>query len=139
MFAFAASFLNAGTACQLEQLICIVGTDPGLCSPDGTHRDPDRGATASSWHSMMDLILSALQVRLNRLQLRVGNRWDGGAPKPSPPVSLMMPAASGYSSTATSRLQSWAGLPDFHLLQLFPCKYVTENHFAMGACCSYSC
>ena len=78
------------------------------------------GGTASSWHSMMSLIISVLQVRLNRLQLRVGNRWDGGSPKRSPPVSLstrspiqnhiallMMPAASGHSSTATSRLQSW--------------------------------
>ena len=27
----------------------------------------------------MSLIISALQVRLYRLQLRVGNRWDGGA------------------------------------------------------------
>ena len=43
MFAFAASsFLSEGTACHLERLICIVGTDPGLCSPEGTHRDPDQ-------------------------------------------------------------------------------------------------
>ena len=39
MFAFAASFLKAGTSCHLERLICILGTDPGLCSPEGTHRD----------------------------------------------------------------------------------------------------
>ena len=71
---------------------------------------------------MMNLIISALQVRLYRLQLRVGNRWDGGSPKHSPPVFfstrspiqnhialLMMPAASGWSSTATSRLLSWNG------------------------------
>ena len=42
MLALAASFLNAGTACHLERLICIVGTDPGLCSPEGTHRDLDQ-------------------------------------------------------------------------------------------------
>ena len=41
-FAFAASSLSAGTACHLERLICIVGTDPGLCSPEGTHRDLDQ-------------------------------------------------------------------------------------------------
>ena len=71
---------------------------------------------------MMSLIISVLQVRLNRLQLRVGTRWDGGSPKHSPPVSfssrspiqnhialLTLPAASGCSSTATSRLQSWDG------------------------------
>ena len=39
---FAASFLSAGTACQLERLICIVGTVPGLCSPESTHRDLDQ-------------------------------------------------------------------------------------------------
>ena len=77
---------------------------------------------------------------------------NGGAPRQSPHAALsprspiqnhialrMMPAASGYSLAATSRLQSWdGGTPDFHLLQLSPCRYVTENHFAMGACCTYS-
>ena len=116
MFAFAAPFLSTGTACHLERLICTVGT----CV---TVNSVACGGSASSWHSMMSLILSALQVRLYRLQFRVGNRWDGGAPRHSSPASfstllpiqnhialLMTPAASGYSSTATSHLQSWDGL-----------------------------
>ena len=46
------------------------------------------GGTASSWHYMISLILTALQVRLSRLQLLVGNRWDGGTPRLSPLVAL---------------------------------------------------
>ena len=42
VFAFDASFLNAGTACHQERLICILGTDPGLSSPEGTHRELDQ-------------------------------------------------------------------------------------------------
>ena len=44
---------------------------------EGTHRDPDQcrcqmcGGTASSWHSMMSLIMSDLQVRLHRLRLQL--------------------------------------------------------------------
>ena len=33
---------SAGTPCHLERLICIDGTGRGLCSPEGTHRDPDQ-------------------------------------------------------------------------------------------------
>ena len=59
MFAFATSFLSAGTACQLERLICIVGTDPGLCSPEGTHRDPDQchRQLCSSWRHSFSMTL----------------------------------------------------------------------------------
>ena len=122
MFAFAASFLSAGTACHLERLIFIVGTDLIATPASVSVSCVACGGTASSWHSMMSLIISALQVRLFRLQPRVDNRWDSGSPKHSPPLSfstrspiqnhialLMMPAASGYSSTATSRWKSWDG------------------------------
>ena len=91
MFAFAASFLSAGTACHLERLICIVGTDPGLCSHPRVLIATSTSVSVSSvscegtvslWHYMISLILSALQVRLSRLQLRVGNRLDGGREVP---------------------------------------------------------
>ena len=77
---------------------------------------------------MMSLIISDLQARLYRLQLRVGNRWDGGAPKHSPPVSLSTRSpiqnhiALLIMPLATHRLQlpvcnrGTEGLPDFHLL-----------------------
>ena len=66
----------------MERLICIVGTDRGCVRPKvliATSTSVSissvawRG-TASSWHSVTSLIISALQVRLYRLQLRVGNR-----------------------------------------------------------------
>ena len=69
---------------------------------------------ALSWHSMMILVMSARQVRLHRLWLRVDHRWDGRIPDLHPlwlshlcsrsrTTTLKVSAASGYSATATSR------------------------------------
>ena len=70
---------------------------------------------------MMSLIISALQVRLYRLQLRVGNRWDGGASRHSHDACCLW-LLIDCNNRGTE------GLLDFHLLQLSPCRYVTENH-----------
>ena len=116
----------AGTACHLERLICIVGTDPGLCSPEGTHRDLDqcpnqqcglwRHTFLMALHDEPDHLCSAgaaVPIATSRRQSL--GRW--GSQTFTTCISLihnhiallMMPAASGYSSTVTSRLQSWDG------------------------------
>ena len=125
MIAFAASFLSAGTACLLERLIWIFGTDPGLRSPEGTHRDLDqclcqqcnlwRHSFFMALHDEPDHLCSAgaagsiatsRRPSLGRWVSQTFTIFLNSISIQNHIALLMMPAASGYSSTATLRRQS---------------------------------
>ena len=131
-------------ACAVLSLtsFCLsVDTRPGaVFTRRHSSRPRQVSLSALSWHSMMSQVMSARQVRLHRLWLRVDTVGTEESLTCNPCSSLtfaralepqrcllMVSAASGYSPTATSRCTFVGRRESWTLTSCSPCKCVYRH------------